>query len=272
MLKFIMKKYFSIFKISFEEEFAYKWNFIFWRLRNVLQIFLTYFLWSTIYSDPEKVIFGYDRSKILTYVFGIIIVRALVLSARAVDVGYDVSSGDLSNYLVKPISYFKYFFTRDIASKILNLSFAVIEFSLLFAVFKPPFFLQTSIISILIFVISTIIAVLIYFLILFLLGAIPFWVPEIGWSSQFLIAIVFVEALSGALFPINILPKIFQSIILATPFPYLIYFPIEVYLGNVNGWGLLGGLLVGISWVGVLWLTLNIVWKKGLKSYQAFGR
>ena len=168
--------------------------------------------------------------------------------------------------------YFKYFFTRDIASKMLNLFFAVIEFSLLFIFLKPPFFLQTNIVSILTFLISIVVAILIYFLILFLLGAIPFWVPEIGWSSQFLIVIVVVEALSGALFPIDILPKIVQSIILATPFPYLIYFPIEVYLGNVSGWGFLGGLLVGISWVGVLWLTLNIVWKKGLKSYQAFGR
>ena len=113
---------------------------------------------------------------------------------------------------------------------------------------------------------------LIYFLILFILGAIPFWVPELGWSSQFLIAIVAVDALSGALFPINILPKLAQSIVLATPVPYLIYFPIEAYLGNVSGWGLVGGLLVGASWVGVLWITLSVVWKRGLKSYQAFGR
>lgn len=267
-----MQKYLQIFKISFEEEFTYKWNFILWRLRNVLQIILTYFLWSTVYSSPGKNIFGYDRERILTYIFGVIIVRALVFSAKAMDVSNDVASGDLSNHLLKPVAYFKYWFTRDIASKVLNLAFASCEFIILFLIFKPEIYLQSNPINFAAFLLSIILAILIYFLILFLLSSIPFWVPEIGWASHFLVTVVITESLSGALFPINILPGALQSVIMATPFPYLIYFPIEVYLGNINGWGLLGGLLVGISWVGVLWITLNIIWKKGLKVYQAFGR
>jgi ABC-2 type transport system permease protein len=59
---------------------------------------------------------------------------------------------------------------------------------------------------------------------------------------------------------------------MATPFPYLIYFPVEIYLGNVAGWALIGGLLVAAAWVGILWMVLNVVWQKGLKAYQAFGR
>jgi ABC-2 type transport system permease protein len=267
-----MNKYLQIFKISFEEEFAYRLNFILWRFRNVLQIFLTYFLWSTVYSDPTKEIFGYDRTKILTYVFGIMIVRALVLSARAMDVSNDVASGDLSNYLIKPIGYFRYWFTRDIASKVLNLSFATVEFALLFILLKPPFFFQANAGILFVFLISIILAIFIYSLILFLLSSIPFWVPEIGWGSHFLVSVVIVEALSGALFPINILPQVLQSIVLATPFPYLIYFPVEVYLGNVSGWALFGGLITAAAWVGVLWILLNVVWQRGLKAYQSFGR
>ncbi|MBI2103398.1 hypothetical protein HYT59_00170 [Candidatus Woesebacteria bacterium] len=77
-----MYKYLQVFKISFQQEFAYRLNFIMWRLRNVMQIFLVFFLWSTIFSDNQKEFFGYNRDKILTYVFGILILRALVLSAR----------------------------------------------------------------------------------------------------------------------------------------------------------------------------------------------
>lgn len=265
-------KYLQIFKISFEEEFAYKWNFILWRVRNVLQIFLTYFLWSTVYSDPGKQMFGYDREKILTYVFGIMVVKALVFSARAMDVSNDVASGDLSNYLIKPVNYFKYWFTRDVASKVLNLIFASFEFTLLFVILKPPFYFQANIPVILAFLVSIILAIFLYFLILFLLSSIPFWIPEIGWASHFLVTVVIIESFSGALFPVNILPHTLQSIILATPFPYLIYFPIEVYLGNITGWNLFGGLLIAGAWVGVLWIALNTVWQKGLKAYQAFGR
>lgn len=267
-----MQKYIQVFKTSFEEEFTYKWNFILWRVRNVLQIILTYFLWSTVYSDPTKNIFGYDREKIITYIFGVMIVRALVFSAKAMDVSGDVANGDLSNYLLKPMSYFKYWFTRDVASKVLNLSFAIGEFAILYFIFNPAFYFQTNLLNISAFLLSIILAIFIYFLILFLLSSIPFWVPEIGWASHFLVTVVITESLSGALFPINILPQTFQSVIMATPFPYLIYFPIEVYLGNVQGMAIIGGLAVAAAWAGILWLLLKSVWQKGLKAYQAFGR
>jgi ABC-2 type transport system permease protein len=267
-----MKKYWRIFLISFEQEFAYRLNFILWRVRNVFQILLTYFLWSTVFASPETQIFGYDRAKILTYVFGIMIVRALVFSARAMDVSFDIARGDLSNYLLKPLSYFKYWFTRDISSKALNLIFAVIEFAALFLILKPPFFFQGSFVALFAFLVGIILAILIYFFLLFLVSTIPFWAPEIGWGSHFLVTVVIIEAFSGALFPINILPGVLQSLLMATPFPYLIYFPVEVYLGNISGAVLIGGLMVAAAWAGVLWFSLNFVWQKGLKEYQALGR
>ncbi len=267
-----MKKLWSIFKISFEQEFAYRLNFILWRVRNVFQVLLTYFLWSTVFASPNTQIFGYDRAKIITYVFGIIIVRALVLSARAMDVSRDVGSGDLSNYLVKPVSFFKYWFTRDISSKALNIMFAAFEFSILFIIFKPDFFFQTSIVALIAFAVSIVLAILIYFFLLFIISSVPFWAPELGWGSHFLVTMVLVEAFSGALFPINILPPVLQSIIMATPFPYLIYFPVQVYLGNITGTALIGSMMVAASWAGVLWFVMNFVWKKGLTVYQSIGK
>lgn len=267
-----MRKYLQIFKISFQEEFAYKLNFIMWRVRNVFQILLTFFLWSAVYTNPQTVIFGYDRSKILTYVFGIMIVRALVMSARAADIASDIAQGDLSNYLLKPITYFKYWFTRDVSSKALNLIFAAVEFGILFIILKPPFYFQTNPLTLLLFFVGIILAVLIYFFILILVSSLTFWLPELSWGGHFLITIVLVEALSGALFPINILPTLLQSVIMATPFPYLIYFPVQVYLGNITGQALFGGIMVAFAWTGILWFLANYVWQRGLKSYESTGR
>ncbi|KKS95605.1 MAG: hypothetical protein UV71_C0005G0034, partial [Microgenomates group bacterium GW2011_GWC1_43_13] len=215
---------------------------------------------------------GYDRAKILTYVFAIMIVRALVFSARAMDVSRDIAQGDLSNYLLKPLSYLKYWFTRDVSSKVLNLIFAGAEFIILFLILRPPFFFQGDTVALLAFTASIILAIMIYFFILFLISSIPFWAPEIGWGSHFLVTVVIIEAFSGALFPINILPQGLQSFIMATPFPYLIYFPVQVYLGNIQGSALMGGLMVALAWTGVLWFSLKFIWQKGLKVYQAIGR
>lgn len=266
------EKYLNIFKISFQEEFAYRLNFILWRVRNVFQILLTFFLWDTVFSGSQAMIFGYDRSKMLTYVFGIIIVRALVLSAKAMEVTSDITQGNLSNYLLKPLNYFKYWMTRDIASKFLNLSFAILEFTILFLILKPPFFVQTNLYVIATFLITIVIAIFLYFYILFITSSIAFWAPELGWGSHFLITLIIVEALSGSLFPVNILPAPIQSLLLATPFPYLIYFPVQVYLGNITGINLIYGIAIGTFWIIALLLSLNFIWGKGLKIYEAVGR
>lgn len=266
------KKYISIFKISFAQEFAYRLNFVMWRIRNIMQILLLFFLWTTVFSDPTRVVFGYDRAKILTYVFGILVVKAIVLSARTVDVAGEISRGDLTNLLLKPINYFKYWLTRDLSSKALNFIFAFFEILILFLILKPPIFLQIDTIQLLGFMASLILAVFLFFEILMITNFIPFWAPEMGWASQFLVIIIVSEFLSGALFPLDILPLAIQKFLYLTPFPYLIFFPIQVYLGKISGTILLGGLLISLFWIFVLFILMGLVWRKGLLIYRAEGR
>jgi len=267
-----MNKYLQVFKISFQQEFAYRVNFIMWRIRNVLQIFLVFFLWDTVFANPARVLFGYDRAKILTYVVGLIMVKALVFSARAVDVAGEVAEGKLSNYLIKPINYFKYWLTRDFSSKALNFAFAAVETFALYILLRPPFFIQTKPLLILGFLVSIVFAILIFFSLLFIVSAVPFWLPEASWGVQFLVTVVIVEFLSGALFPLDVLPASLQKIINFTPFPYMIFYPLQIYLGKLPTAAILKSLIVSGIWSIALWMILKTVWQRGLKAYQAFGR
>ena len=216
----------------------------------MFQIFLVFFLWDTIFANSQRIVFGYDRQKMLTYIFGLIIVRALVLSSKANEVGGDISRGDIINLLLKPISYVKYWLTRDLSSKGINLIFAVFETILLYFILRPDFFLQGNILLLLSFATSIVLAILIYFLLLFTIGLVPFWVPESAWGISFLMLVV-VEFLSGALFPLDILPVSVQSIINFTPFPYLLFFPLQIYLGKVGTLIMLRGIGVSFLWLGV---------------------
>jgi len=267
-----VKKYLSVFKVSLEQEFAYRANFIMSRVRNILQIFLVFFLWDAVFADSGRIVFGYDRAGILTYVFGILIVRSFVLSARSNNVSGEISSGDLSNYLVKPVSYFKYWLTRDFSSKVLNLIFAFFETSLLIILLKPPLFIQKNIVNLGGFLILLSLAVFIYFTILFIASSVPFWMPEAAWGVQFVFIVVIVEFLSGSLFPLDVLPLSFQRVLNLTPFPYLIYFPIQVYLGKVENFLILKAVFVSAVWAVILWFLMDYIWKKGLKVFETYGR
>ncbi|RLC32669.1 hypothetical protein DRH13_01405 [Candidatus Woesebacteria bacterium] len=267
-----MKKYLSIFKISFAQEFAYRVNFIMWRVRNVLQILLVFFLWSAVFTNPQTELFGYNRDKILTYVFGIFILRALVLSSRAVDIAGEIARGELTNYLLKPINYIKYWFTRDISSKALNLSFATVEIVILYFFLRPTFFIQTDPLQIFLFLVAVVFAVVMFFGLLVLVNFVTFWLPEGGWASQFLIIVIFTEFLSGAVFPIDILPEAIQNVLYALPFPYLMFFPLQVYLGKLSMTATLQSLLISGIWMMFMIVVINQVWARGIKKYSAVGR
>jgi len=267
-----MRKYFSIFRISFAQEFAYRLNFIMWRVRNVMQIFLVFFLWSSVFADPTRSLFGYNKEKILTYVFGILVIRALVLSARTVDVAGEIARGDITNFLLKPINYFRYWFARDLSSKALNLGFAIFEAIILYLILKPAIFIQTDPLILFLFFASVVIAILIFFFLLFLVNLIAFWMPENGWSAQYLFIVIVSEFLSGGVFPLDILPQNFQTIIYSLPFPYLLFFPLQVYLGKIAVIASLKGIATGALWVFILGFVLSWVWRKGISRYEAIGR
>jgi ABC-2 type transport system permease protein len=267
-----LNKYLSIFKISFQQEFVYRLNFVMWRLRNVMQIFLIFFLWSAVFSDPTRIVFGYDQGKILTYVLGILILRAIVFSARAVDIPGEISTGDLSNYLLKPVGYLRYWFTRDLSSKTLNLSFAFLETIILFLILRPPFFLQTNPSTLFLFTISVLLAVLLYFSLIVLVSMTPFWAPSSGWGAQFLFVGIVTEFLSGAVFPLDVMPSLFQKTFHFLPFQYLLFFPLQVYLGKINLDMVLSGIIVEFVWVAIFVYLVNVVWKRGIKRYAAEGR
>lgn len=266
-----MRKYLSVFNVSYKQEFAYRVNFIMWRVRNIFQIILVFFLWDSIFSNIKGDLFGYDRGKILTYVFLLLVVRAVVLSTRAIDVAGEISRGDLNGYLTRPLNYIYYWFSRDFSTKTLNLVFAIVETAILYAIIKPPFFLQTGILELALFFVSLVLSAILYFIITFIVSMVPFWIPEAAWGVHFLFTLIFTNFLSGSLFPIDVLPEAFAKIVSFTPFPYLVFYPIQIYLGKIQGFEALKILGIIVFWLLVSLFVLLKIWKKGLKVYQAYG-
>jgi ABC-2 type transport system permease protein len=73
------------------------------------------------------------------------------------------------------------------------------------------------------------------------------------------------------LFPLNILPPGIEHILNFTPFPYLLFFPVSVYLGQIKGAALGRGLALQAAWVGFFYVLARTVWRRGLRKYSAVG-
>lgn len=263
-----MNKLLAIFKISWENYLVYRLNFALWRVRTVLQLLLVYFVWWTVFQSQTEV-FGYTQTTILTYVMVAAFVRAIILSSTAIDVSSHINEGGVVNFLVKPLNFIGYYFTRDLADKLFNISFVIFEISILILLLKPQIIFQTDVLNLGLFVLAISLGILIYFMLVFSIGLLSFWI-ENSWSPWFLITI-FLEGFGGGLFPIDILPKSLFNLVMLTPFPYLIYFPSKIYLGTMPTQDIIFGFTSLICWILIMWFLTVRILQAGLKRYTDLG-
>ncbi|MCL4390030.1 MAG: ABC-2 family transporter protein [Patescibacteria group bacterium] len=264
-----MKKYLTVFSVSWSNGFVYRLNFILWRVRSVIVILTVYFLWDAIFRNGG-VIFGYDRQQILTYVFLTLVLRSFILGARSMDVGGDISDGTLANYLLKPINYHFFWLSRDLADKLLNIAFSIFEIFFLYFILQPPIYFQGNVLLLLVTVLTILIAVFLNFFMGFIASTTTFWTPGNTWGFWFIYLII-QELLGGVMFPLDILPKAAYNLLMLLPFPYLLYFPINLYLGKIPPIEIFRGLAVSGFWVLASYYVLVKFWQLGLKTFQAEG-
>jgi ABC-2 type transport system permease protein len=259
----------QIIKGTWAEYMMYRLNFVMWRVRMVMQLLITYFLWWAIFGTKEE-FFGYTQTMILTYIMLTAIVRTIVLGTTTMEIGDLINQGNLSNYLVKPIHFFSYYWARDIADKALNLFFAIGELTILFILLRPPIFIQTDPLYLGLTAFAIILGIILYFYFSLILGFLGFWTPDI-WGPRF-ISFVVMEFFAGTLFPLDILPKTLFWVSQALPFSYFIYFPLKVYTGQIEMSSIIGGFCVAIAWTGGLYALAMLMWRRGLKAYTAEGK
>jgi len=262
-----MNKYLSIFSITLQEIFTYRLNMLMWRVRQVFVFLIPFFIWRAVLGSGGE-IYGYSFAAIMTYLFGTTILRSLVMGSRTVDLGWMINSGTLTIPLMRPFGIFRFFFIRDLADKLFNLSFILIEIPLLLWLFHPPVFIQTNYLTIAFTMTSLILAIIIYFFINIIFVSIGFWSRDV-WAPRFLLMVI-MEFATGAMFPLDMLPAIWQKIFLMTPFPYLLYVPLKIY-SNVDS-VIFTHILAGLFWTMALGFIAHLVWQKGIKSYEAEGR
>lgn len=264
----MVSKYWAVFKISWEQGLVYRLNFILWRVRSILQLLLVYFIWWTVFQSQNQV-FGYTKETILTYILAASLIRAIVLSSKATDVTNQINDGSIVNFLVKPLGFIKYYLARDMADKLLNISFVILEISLFVVFLKPQIIIQTNIVVLFLFLLAAFLGIIVYFCVNFLISLTAFWV-ENSWGPLFLL-MIFLEGFGGGIFPIDILPKDFFDILMLTPFPYFIYFPAKLYLGTMSSQQIVFGFLVLSFWVISMWFIMTWVFRAGLRHYTAVG-
>lgn len=248
---------------------AYRLSFVLRRVRMVIQLLATYFLWRAIFSGSQQ-LFGYTQAAMLTYIMLASLVRPIVMSMSSLDLGGMINDGTLSNFLVRPISIFKFFASRDVADKVLNLVFAVGEVTIVFLLLRPPLFLQQDGVTLVVSFIALGMGVVLFFLANMIISLLGFWTPDV-WALRFL-SFILTEFFSGLLFPLDILPQGLFAISRLSPFAYFLYFPLKIYTGGLAYADMFSGLMIAALWIVGLSFVYIRLWRRGIAVYQAEGK
>ncbi|KKR21432.1 MAG: hypothetical protein UT48_C0008G0009 [Parcubacteria group bacterium GW2011_GWE2_39_37] len=264
-----MKKYWKIITNEFQRHLAYRANIVSYSFGHLFEIISQIVIWTVIFQGTSM-IKGYTYPEMMTYVIiGWFILFATSNYGFEERIAKDIHQGTLSNMIVKPMSYVRYIIAVSMGRVVIALiTVAVIETVLIFLL-RNKIIINLDPATLLLMLFMLLVAFFIKLLFSILIGLIAFWIIEI--SGTYFSLNIFSKFMSGAYFPMNLLPAVFVNISLFFPFIYTFFIPLQLYLKKITLIEGLRGLGVELLWLFLLYLLIKLVWHFGLKKYEAAG-
>ncbi len=259
-----MAKYILFLKNQISLITAYRFD-LAWRwLSNLFEIITYFSLWSLTTGGSDTEI----RRLLIYYILFFGILHNLQSSRVAAWMGEDISSGQLNNYLTKPINFPLITVIRTSAMLISRCTVPVILF-IIGVVLFPSYLAPASFSDLVLFLLFSTIGLIIWNLLMVIVGSLAFWFTEI--KSLVTVLDVTLSSIKGAFIPVYLFSDQIKSILSFTPFNYLASFPTDIYQGLLSRNQIIYGLLISSFWVIFLYFSSHLIYSRGVRKYEAFG-
>ena len=253
----MIKKYFFIFSKSFKSKICYK-KFLLSQISfSLLSLLVQYSLWfSLLISDGSQSIIFKDM---VVYLLISQMVRNLVYVDVAGSIESKVREGSITLNFLLPISLKSYLIFDELGSnffKVITTTFP----AFIISYFIIGFTLPSTIISGALFLLALILGMLIMIEIQYIVGLLAFVLQRTWFLGLYIEAGL--DLFGGAHIPLWFYPHglvLFSNIL---PFRYIIFVPMNFYLGKITYMESGGPLIIATSWcIGLLFIE-KIVWTK----------
>jgi len=267
-----MKKYLHVINIGLQNNLQYRFNYLTRTLFSFIPLFAMLSLWRTIYAGNERAgeHNGFTRTQMVFYYLLVAVVDVFTaVNEDDWQIAADIREGNISQFLLKPMDYLWYRLSLFFSGRLAFISMAAVPLAVFIFCFRHYFLPPPDAATFGIFLMSLVFTALLQFFISFAMAMLAFWLLEI--STLIFILFAFEYLASGHLFPLDVLSPGVKQILFLTPFPYQLYFPIQIYLGKISGAALGQGLAIQILWVLVAYGFARLMWRRGIRRYAAFG-
>jgi len=269
-----VRKYGKILRISLIERLTYRGDFFLSTILRFLPMVTTILLWKAIYAGSGQAqLSSYSFNQMIAYLLLVHISRMFSsMPNLAAGISRDIRDGTMKKYLLQPIDMIAYLVSYRAAHKLAYIATSSLPYVLLFTccqMYLHCFEGLPDALTMAAYLASLLLAFLIGFFFEATIGMIGFWFLEV---SSFLYIVNTVNFfVSGHMFPLDLLPAPWPTLLRLLPFQYLAYFPAAVFLGKIQGAELLQGLLLELFWVLLFIGMARWLYRVGLRHYSAFG-
>jgi ABC-2 type transport system permease protein len=269
----------TILRICLEERLVYRGDFWLGTLMRFLPIVTQIFLWGAVFEGmratggsrgTQTQIAGYGYHDFVAYYLLTMVSRAFSsMPGLASGIALQIRSGEIKKYLIQPVDLTGFLLLMRLAHKLVYYGVALLPFALVFYLCRdyfpgwPPADVMVAYIA------SLILAFLLGFFLEATIGMIGFWFLEV--SSLLFVYMLFNFFFSGHMFPLDMLPEPWKTVVQVIPLQYLAYFPAAVFLQKVSGPDLWIGLAVQAAWVVLVIVACRVTYWRGVRRYSGFG-
>lgn len=261
-----MNKYLTAFRLKLSDLRAFPADFYSGFLAVPLQIGVVYFFWRNSLGTSE--VEGITAGRLAAYFLSLQLLRLSMLPGLVVtwDLWQDISRGNVTVWLVRPIHYPAYVFSQKLSE------FQVKVVASVVAILLPTLVLTgyTSLPRICLGYVSSLLGFAVLFQMHFIIGALTVFVGNVLPLRENVIN--FTTLLGGGLLPLSMLPGFLQKIAAYTPMPSIYYIPSHILSDpHLGSSAVLALLKEQCLWVGLLFLGVTLTWKIALKHYNPQG-
>lgn len=265
-----LAKYAKVFDIGLQNTFVYRWNFLIRSLFGVVPLTGTVFIWEAIFEERGQNVAGYDFASMVFYFMVVLLADNLITPTEDEwQIAADIRDGQINSFLAKPVNYLAYRISLFLSYRLLYTLVTILPVAAIFFWFRSYIRLPEETSTWFFSALSLGMAAFLQFFIAYSLAMLAFWILEI--STIVFILYSFEYFLSGNVFPLDILPPSAQAVLHWMPFTYELFFPVSVFLEKVQGPKLYEGLAIQAGWVLIAWGMATLLWKRGVRRYQAVG-
>ena len=272
----------TILRVALEERLTYRGDFALGTLMRFLPIVTQIFLWGAVFEalsadrgsaagNVSATIEGYSYEDMVAYFLLTMLGRAFSsMPGLASGIAGQIRQGEIKKFLIQPVDMLGFLFLQRVAHKLAYYSVAIAPFALVFFLCRgffengwpPPATLAA-------FVASLVMSFLLGFFLEATIGLIGFWFLEV--NSLLFIYMLLSFFLSGHMFPLDMLPAPWATLVELLPLKYLAYYPAAVFLEKVDGAELATSLWIEAAWVLFFIAASRVALARGIKRYSAFG-